>query len=276
MDSQELKQMIAAYANRQLEQRKTWYSKAAHAYNQARPSYPPSLVEQVIDLAQLSDKSAILEIGCGPGTATISFAPLGCSMVCIEPNPEFTHLAKQNCQTYPNVTILNSAFEEWPLVERQFDAVLAATSFHWIPAEVGYPKVAQALKENGRLILLWNNELQPSYEVYQRFAEIYQRHAPSLDRYEDNPTREKILQNLGSMVVESGYFRDMVSGHVVNKVSYTTLEYLTLLTTYSPYLELEAQTRQDLFDELQTLIDQEFDGTLDLSFLSAFHIVKKA
>jgi protein-L-isoaspartate O-methyltransferase len=276
MSEPNLKQIVANYANRQLEQRKIWYSRAAKAYNQARPQYPPSLVAQVSDIVQLSTNSAVLEIGCGPGTATVAFAPLVGSMVCVEPNPDFTHLAQQNCHAYPSVTILNTSFEEWPLAAGKFDAVLAATSFHWIPAEVGYPKAAQALRKNGHLILLWNKELQPSYDVYQQLAEVYQHHAPSLDRYEDKPTREKILHDLGSMMVESGHFRDMTNGHVSTDVTYTTAEYLTLLTTYSPYLELETETRQGLFEDLRTLIDEKFNGKLPLSYTSAFHIATKA
>lgn len=276
MDSQDLRQKIARYANRQLAKRKVWYSRAANAYNQARPHYPPALVEQVINTAQMSATSDVLEIGCGPGTATVSFAPLVGSIECVEPNPDFTQLAQQNCQPYPNVTIHNTSFEEWPAAEGKFDAVLAATSFHWIPAEIGYPKAAQALRENGHLILLWNKELQPGYEVYQRLAEVYQHHAPSLARYEDKPTQAKILQDLGNMMIESGHFRDVVSSHVSTQVTYTALEYLTLLTTYSPYLELTTQTRQALFADLKTLIDREFGGKLQLSYTSAFHIAAKA
>lgn len=275
MNEPNLKQIIANYANRQLEQRKVWYSRAAQAYNQARPNYPPSLVTQVVDIAKLSTNSAILEVGCGPGTATVSFAPLVSSIMCVEPNPDFTELARQNCKTHPNVTILDTSFEEWPLIEAEFDAVLAATSFHWIPAEVGYPKAAQALKENGRLILLWNKSLQPSYKIHQQLTKVYQRHAPALARYEDKPVQEKILQDLGRMMVESEYFQDMSSGHVSTQVTYNTAEYLTLLTTYSPYLELSPQTRQGLFNDLQTLIDKKFGGKLQLSYTSAFHIAQK-
>lgn len=276
MDYQQLKQAIDGYASRELTQRKVWYSSAADAYNQVRPSYPSALVERVMETAQLSTASSILEVGCGPGTATVAFAPLVGSMVCVEPNSDFTQLAQQNCQAYPRVTVHNASFEEWPAVTGKFDAVLAATSFHWIPAAVSYPKAAQALKDQGRLILLWNKGLRPSYEIYQRFVPIYQRHAPSIDRYEDKGTQEKILQNLGSIMVESGHFSNMVSGHMTSKVTYTTLEYLSLLTTYSPYIGLEAHIRQALLAELKTLIDQELDGKLELSYISAFHIAQKA
>jgi hypothetical protein len=102
--------------------------------------------------------------------ATPAFVTLGCAMVCVEPNPDFYRLAQQTCAVYPNVELQNCSFEEWHLEPQRFDAVLAASSFHWIPPEVGYPKAVAALRSEGHLILLWNKELQPSYEVYQQFS----------------------------------------------------------------------------------------------------------
>ncbi len=178
---EDLKQAIISYSSKDLEQRKNWYSPAAEAYNKARPRYPEDLIHQVAEIAQLFTNSKILEVGCGPATATIAFAQLGCSMICLEPNPDFFRLAQQNCQPYPNVEIENTSFEEWTLQTSKFDAVLAASSFHWISPKVGYPKAASALQQPGYLILLWNKEVQPCYQVYQRLSKIYQLYAPSLD-----------------------------------------------------------------------------------------------
>ncbi len=204
-----------------MEQRKNWYSPAAEAYNKVRPRYPQDLIRQVVEVAQLSTDSEILEVGCGPGTATVAIAPLGCSTICLEPNPDFFRLAQQNCQQYPNVEIQNTSFEEWTLLAEKFDAVLAASSFHWSSPDVGYLKAAKALKDRGCLILLWNKELQPSYEVYQSLSEVYQVHAPSLDRYEDRETQEEILRGLAKMAIDSGQFKNLVSGQVVSEVTYT-------------------------------------------------------
>jgi SAM-dependent methyltransferase len=275
MNYKDLKQAIINSSSQNLEQRKNWYSPAAEAYNKARPRYPKDLISQVVAIAQLSSNSKILEVGCGPATATVSFAQLGCSMICLEPNPNFFQLAQQNCQQYPNVEIQNTSFEEWVLEAENFDAVLAASSFHWIPPEVGYPKAANALQENGYLILLWNKELQPCYEVYQSLSSVYQAYAPSLDRYEDSETQKEILKGLGQMVTDSGQFKDMVSGHVESKVTYTVDKYLTLLNTYSPYLKLDSQSKETLFTGLRERIEHDFGGSLQLSYVSAFHIAKK-
>ncbi len=268
---EDLKQTIISYSSRDLEQRKNWYSPAAEAYNKARPRYPEELIRKVVEVAQLCADSKILEVGCGPATATVGFAPLGCSMVCLEPNPDFFRLAQQNCQAYPKVAIQNTSFEEWTPEVGKFDAVLAASSFHWISPEIGYPKAAHALKENGSLILLWNKELQPSYEVYQSLSKIYQQYAPSLDRYEDRETQEEILLKLGQMALDSGQFKDLVAGSMLAEVTYSADEYLMLLNTYSPYLKLDPQCKDALFAGLRNSIEHEFGGSLELSYISAFH-----
>ncbi|MCL1463089.1 hypothetical protein [Argonema galeatum] len=69
-----LKQAIIECSGPDLEQRKHWYSPAAEAYNQVRPCYPDELIDRVFEVAKLSSNSTILEVGCGPATATTSFA----------------------------------------------------------------------------------------------------------------------------------------------------------------------------------------------------------
>jgi SAM-dependent methyltransferase len=259
-----------------LEQRKYWYSPAADAYQQVRPRYPQALIDRVVEITQLSANSMLLEVGCGPAIATPAFAALGCHMVCIEPNPDFYHLTQQTCKCYPRVDLQNCSFEEWELLPQSFDAVLAASSFHWIPPEIGYPKAATALRPDGHLILLWNKELQPSYEVYQQLSKVYQTHAPALKRsYEDCATQVAILNGMGKMAIESGRFKDMVTEHMEVNVTYSIDHYLLLLNTYSPHLKLDVKQKQPLFAGLRQVLKQNGD-TVQLSYVSAFHIARPA
>jgi SAM-dependent methyltransferase len=257
-----------------LEQRKYWYSPAAVAYQQVRPRYPQAVIDRVVEIAQLSSASTVLEVGCGPAIATPAFAALGCQMVCVEPNPDFCRLAQQTCQPYAKVELHNCSFEEWDLVPQAFNAVLAASSFHWIPPEIGYAKAAAALRPDGCLILLWNKELQPRYEVYQQLQEVYQIHAPALNRpYEDRATQVAILDQIGQMVTESGQFQDLIGGNCEVEVTYSVDQYLMLLNTYSPHLKLEPAQKQPLFAGLRQVLEQQGD-TVQLSFVSAFHIAR--
>jgi protein-L-isoaspartate O-methyltransferase len=264
---------IFELSSKELVDRKNWYSPAAQAYGLARPPYPIEVIQQVKELAGLTDQSAMLEIGCGPGTATVDFAPLVSSIDSLEPNPDFYQLARANCAAHHNVHFHNQAFEEWQS-EQKFDAILAASSFHWIPASIGYPKAASLLKENGALILLWNKELQPSWEVYQQLAPIYQQFAPQLDRYEDRDMEADVLQQLGQIAIDSGYFDRLVGGDVRVAVTYGVDRYLTLLNTYSPYLKLNVEIKAALFAGLAEVINSDLGGSIDLQHTSAFHVTR--
>ncbi len=261
--------------NYSLEQRKNWYSEVADAYNRTRPRYPQELIRRTVELTELGEDTKILEIGCGPGTATTEFAKLGFSMVCLEPSQEFCNLARHNCASFPDVEIINTTFEEWELPNHQFNTILAATSFHWVSPAVGYPKAKQALKDNGNLILLWNKEPQPSYEVYQILDEVYHRQVPSLSRYEERDTQENILRELGKSIEKSGFIKDLVYEQIECDRTYTIDDYLTLLSTLSPYIALDSQKRDILFNDLSDTLRKHLGDTIETSYLSACHIAWK-
>ncbi len=254
--------------------RKNWYSPAADAYHQVRPRYPQALIDRILEITPLSSSSHLLELGCGPAIATPAFAQLGGPLVAIEPNPDFARIAQETCQIYPNVRIQNCSFEEWELESESFDAVIAASSFHWINPEIGYPKAKAALRSDGHLILLWNKEMQPSHEIYQQLSSIYSAYAPGLNRaYETQAEQLDILNQLGYLSIDSGHFKDLISESLTVSVTYSIDQYLLLLNTYSPYLKLESESKQKLFDGLRKVLEQNGE-TIDLSYVSTFHIVK--
>ncbi|WP_016949202.1 class I SAM-dependent methyltransferase [Anabaena sp. PCC 7108] len=258
-----------------LELRKNWYSPVADAYNKVRPRYSQEIINRTIELAELTPESKILELGCGPGNATVSYAQLGCSLSCLEPSQEACKFARQNCAAYPNVEIKQTTFEEWQLEPGKFKAVLAATSFHWMNPNIAYAKSAETLEKNGSLILLWNMTPQPNYEVYKTLHEVYQIHAPSSARYEDSTTQVKIVKSLGEKAIDSGYFQDLVTDHILCQVTYSIDNYLLLLNTLSPYLKLEASIRNALFAGLREKIEQHYGGSIEITYVSAFQVAKK-
>jgi len=259
---------------KQTGQRKNWYSEVADAYNRVRPRYPQKLIHRAIELAQLPFGSAILEIGCGPGTATTAFAQLGFSLVCLDPSLEACQLAQQNCASYSNVEIRNTTFKEWELETERFHAVLAATSFHWVSPEIGYPKAA-ALQDKGSLILLWNTQPQLEYDVYQTLDKVYQAQAPSLAGYEKTETQEESLRRQGQAAIDSDQFKDVVFEQLTCEVTYSIDDYLALLSTLSPYISLNPLKREALFRGLRERLERYCTRGVQTSYLSAFHVAQK-
>jgi len=268
----EEEQRLRWYAEKALDERRHWYSSAVEAYDRVRPRYPESLVQRAVALAKLAPGAQLLELGCGPGTATVTFARLGFALVCLEPNAEFCARARENCASYGAVEIRNLAFEEWEPQGARFDAVIAATSFHWIPEDIRNPKTIAVLKAGGALVLLWNTAMQPTPEVHASFLPVYEQFAPKLARYETGQMQEENIKSFGQSLLDSHYFKELHYEQCACTVEYDAEEYAGLLSTYSPYLELEPERRAQLFTGLQEVIAQQWAGRIALSYLSALHV----
>ena len=252
-----------------------WYSSVAKAYDRTRPRYPDKIMERLQEIAQLKSGKKVLEIGCGPGIATVTLAETGVDLIGLEPSLAACQIAQQNCADYYNVEFVNSTFENWELDQAKFDLILATTSFHWIAPGIRTKKIAAALNQEGIVALLWNTPPQISYEVYQTIAEVYQTHVPNLAKYETHASYQENIDKTGQELIDSDLFQNLQQEQVITQVIYSVEDYLTLLSTLSPYIKLETKQRNILFVELAKALQSECGDQLDLSYLSMMQIAYK-
>jgi SAM-dependent methyltransferase len=257
-------------------QRNNWYGDVAQTYDRVRPKYAPAFLERVSEIAQLPHDGKILEIGCGPGTATISLAKMGFSVVALEPSFATCNLARQNLAEYPNIQIINSNFEEWQPGERKFDAILAATSWHWVAPASKYQKAASLLKDNGSLILLWNTGMKPTREIFEHLIDLFIRYIPTFANYKDSETELEEMRIFADEAIDSGLFSNLRAESQVNEVNYAIDDYLQLLTTYSPCIALTPDRRAELLDRLRARLAQICGTQMPLSYQSVFHILDRS
>lgn len=258
----------------------SWYDLVASAYDRTRPRYPAAILSRMQSIADLQPSKSVLEIGAGVGIATVELARLGAKIICVEPSQAACAITRAKCATYGNVEVMTSTFEDWQLPESKFDLVVAATSFHWVTPEVRYAKTARALKDNGLLVLLWNTPPQPNYEIHQSCQAIYQTYAPELMKYESHQEHEQSIGKIAQAAIASGYFQDLVTHQTIATVNYTVEEYLTLLSTLSPYIRLAKLAKdqcQTLFTELEQELRRSLNhqNQLELSYLSMVQIAQK-
>jgi SAM-dependent methyltransferase len=258
------------------EQRKSWYGSVARSYDRVRPKYPQQLLERAVELAAIPACGKILEVGCGPGTATIALAQMGFSIVCLEPSLDTCKVARQNLAEYPNVEIINTNFEEWEPVDREFDAILAATSWHWVVPASKHQKAASILKNSGALVLLWNTAMQPPLEIFERLADVFAQYLPTIAKYKVCETALAEVGILTRATIDSGLFSGVVEEYRSIQVNYSIDDYLQLLTTYSPCIALSPESRAELLDKLRIILVQNCGDLLPLSYLSVFHVITKS
>ncbi|MGY3448195.1 class I SAM-dependent methyltransferase [Bradyrhizobium sp. USDA 4353] len=133
-----------------MEQRFT-FDQVANAYRTSRPGYPEALIDDVISFANLEPTDAALEIGCGTGQATKSFAKRGLQIVAIDPGPAMIRSAREALASFANVKLAEATFEAWPVDSSRFALIFAAQAWHWVSPEVRFVKAAQLLSTNGTL-----------------------------------------------------------------------------------------------------------------------------
>ena len=117
-------------------------------YERARPPYPRWVFDELI---QGSTGLRVLDVGCGTGTAAVTFRELGCRVLGVEPDDRMAAVAAGR-----GIDVEVSTFERWDPAGRIFDLVASAQAWHWVDSALGTEKAAQVLRPGGRFGAFWN------------------------------------------------------------------------------------------------------------------------
>ncbi len=244
-------------------------------YDAVRPGYPSALIDDIITISTLPANGSVLEIGCGTGQATIPFAQRGYQITGVELGPTLAARAIAKCQSYPNVMIHVTSFEDWPAQPEAFDLVMSATAFHWIPPEIGYPKAARILKPTGALTIFSNEHPTPYTDFFAEVQPIYQRVVPEWSHIQTSPSIETRIAATVATVNETGLFAPVIVKTYPWSQTYSTHEYLRLLNTYSDHRNLAPQQRTQLFQEIGDVLERKYGGTITKPYLTVLYLAKK-
>src|SRR4051812_40577488 len=102
------------------------FSAQAEAYQRARPTYPESLLDELIADAQVSAGDAVADFGAGTGIFTRMLVQCGFAVTAIEPNDEMRMRA-----AVPEATWINGTFEASTVETESQHWAVASQAFHW-------------------------------------------------------------------------------------------------------------------------------------------------
>ncbi|WP_182903704.1 trans-aconitate 2-methyltransferase [Microbispora sp. H10830] len=245
------------------------FTEDAALYDRMRPGYPAAMFEHV------PRGSRVLEIGCGTGQATASLAGRGCVVTAVELGAAMAALARRKLARFPDVDVVNAAFEEWPLPPEPFDVVFAATSFHWIDPATRVGKSADALRPGGLLAVVSTEHVAGgSTEFFAEVQRCYERWDPAtppglrLKPGSDIPYDSEEID-------ASGRFGPVRFHRYEWDHAYTTREYLDLLTTYSNHRALPAGDLAGLLGCIAALIDGRYGGRIVKRYLTQLALAER-
>ena len=231
---------------------KTTFNTAATLYEEIRPGYPEELIQDVVDFSGLSDHSRILEVGCGTGKATLSFAERGYALVCLDIGVDLIAIATEKLKKFPNVSFMREAFETWEPEER-FDLIISATAFHWVDPKVRYLKASEVLESSGFLAVFSNQHVRKDEGFFAESQDLYDKYYLPLTT--NHPTHA--TDTLG---VDA--FHAPIRRVYPWTQTYSAEQYIRLLGTYSGHIALSDENRHLLFEGITNLIETRYDGRI--------------
>lgn len=247
--------------------RKESFDAAASDYARYRSGYPDAVVADVVTAARLHAGSRVLEIGCGTGQLSVPLARQGVQLVAVELGPNLAAIARRNLTGFPGVRVDVAGFEEWPLPADPFDAVVAASAFHWIDPQVGFPKAARALRPGGVLVVIQVHHVKGGTSGFFADAQpYYVRWGLSNDPFFE-PTAPADAPVMYPDLEDRAEFETVQRDRFEALSHYTTDSYVGWLKTDSLILSLDPASRQGFLSDIRKLIDTRYDGSVSRDFV---------
>lgn len=229
-------------------------------YEKLRPGYVDELYQKIFNVAPINESSNVLEIGIGCGQATLPILNMGCRLTAIEYGKQFSEFCKEKFKGYSKFSIITDRFEDVDLSENTYDLVFSATAFHWIPEELGYPKVYSILKSGGVFAQFANHpypyggnpalakEMDKIYAMY--YYPFWGEKKETLKEYSKEQARLK------AAVAEKYGFGNSHYFLFYRTQTFSAEEYIMLLGTYSNHIAIDEPIRTEFFSQIENAINR--------------------
>lgn len=268
---------VADTARADRDRLKVTFDTVADRYDAARPDYPVALYDALISAANLARDARLLEVGSGTGKATRPLAERGFAITCLEPGSHLAAVARRSLARYPQVRIVEAAFEDWqPGPPERFDLVFAATAWHWIDPAVGYQRAWQALRPGGYLAIWGAGHVLPADgdSFFRDIQDVYDEIGEGVPPGTDFP-RPGQLPTLCGNIEDSGLFSVSMTAEYIWEHSYTAAEYIGLLGTFSGHIDMAQWQRDRLYSEIRRRLAARPDGTLRRHWGGVLHVARR-
>jgi len=256
------------------EELRATFEEVPELYDRARPTYPPELFGDLVELAGLPAQARILEVGPGTGKATRPLAERGYEIVAVELGERLAEVAHRNLAAFPSVEIVTANFESWEPAVAGFDTVVAFTAFHWIDPDLRLAKSARLLRAGGALAVVQTHHIvRPGGDgFWAEVQEDYDAVVPSPDN-RPPPLAEEVA-DLRDEIERSELFRPPQIRRYAWDIPYTADEYLAVLDTYSGHRSMTDGERSEVFRRIRRRIEARPEGHVTKSYLAILNVAR--
>ncbi|MBI2572289.1 class I SAM-dependent methyltransferase [Candidatus Woesearchaeota archaeon] len=225
-------------------------------YEEARPNYPPALIDDIIAFSRIPSGGKVLDIGCGSGQVTFPFAQRGYPVIGLDVSVEMIDIAKHKCSSFPQVSFMVGPFEEVDIEDHSLDLITSGMAWHWVTSKDRYQKAARLLNEKGAIALFWQYQPREESELVTQMGKI-------LDRW-GGPNRgpaggrvNEIAHEVMAELHTSSEFSNVELREYNEKLQFTQQQYRNLVFSYGWVQGLNAENQRGLENDLNVLLTQQ-------------------
>jgi SAM-dependent methyltransferase len=249
------------------------FNEVPELYDKVRPGYPDELFADLVTITGMTDKSSVLEVGCGTGQATRALATRAGSVTAVEPGAAMAALARERLTALGNVTVEMSMFEDWDDRGARFDVLVAASSWHWVDPSIGWRRAHDVLRPGGWMALLGNVVVRRpgEPEVYAETADLHERFSPGNPDWGHPPFEDEVrTTNEGWGLVEGpgGLFGPTIVRWYPTVQWFDGAGFADLLRSTSIYRRLDRDVREPLLDAIAERIRTRMGDRAPRRYLS--------
>jgi SAM-dependent methyltransferase len=251
------------------------FDSVAGRYDRARPEYPDALFDTLVRQTGLRPGDRVLEVGCATGKATRPLAERGLRLTCVELGAELAAVARENLAGFGDVEVVQAAFETWrPPDGTAFDAVVAATSWHWADPELRYRRAWELLRPGGYLAFWAAIHVLPAEgdPIFLDLQDVYDEIGAGRAAAWPRP-RE--LPDARAEILSSGLFNRVSVTQFDWELRYDAESYVELLETFSANIAMQPWQRERLYAEIRTRLAARPDGHLRRHWGAALHVARR-
>ena len=248
------------------------FNEVAELYDRVRPGYPDRLFDDLVAITGLRPGSPVLESGCGTGQATRSLVGRGLAVTAVEPGAQLAAVARRKAAA----TVVNSTFEEWDDQGVRFDAVVAASSWHWVDPAIGWRRAYEVLRPGGWIALLDNIVVARAGEpeVYAETADLHERFAPGNPAW-GHPPREDDVE-VATLDAPAGLFGPAVIRSYPTVQWFDGAGFADHLRSLSLYRTLPAEIREPLAAAVADRIRTRLGDRAARRYLTTLRLARRA
>ena len=229
------------------------FNEVAAEYDAWRPTYVPELYQDIFGVKAITPSSHVLEIGIGTGQATLPILQTQCHLTAVELGDNLAEYARHKFKEYQNFSVINMTFQEFEHQESAFDLIYSATAFHWIPEDIGYPKVYALLKPGGVFARFTNHAYRGKGNdaLDHAMQQVYAQYMP---RSQAEPEySEAQCRAMAATMTDYG-FVDVAWKMYHRTRTFTAQEYVSLINTYSDHRAIDEAQRVRFFQDMHDVI----------------------